>query len=89
MGGARQGGLIQTIDIAEQRALAVDLDGSYIFIQGPPGTGKTWTGGRPDHRADPARTTRRRRGDQPQGDPQPAGRGRRSRRAKKASGSPA
>jgi uncharacterized protein len=35
---------IQTIDIAEQRALTVELDSSHIFIQGPPGTGKTWTG---------------------------------------------
>jgi len=37
---------IQTIDIAEQRALTLSLDSSYLFIQGPPGTGKTWTGAR-------------------------------------------
>jgi uncharacterized protein len=44
--GRAPGDLIQTIDIGEQRALAVDLDRSYLFIQGPPGTGKTWTGAR-------------------------------------------
>jgi uncharacterized protein len=37
---------VQTIDVEEQRALALGLDGSYLFIQGPPGTGKTWTGAR-------------------------------------------
>ena len=37
---------IQTTDIAEQRALTLALDSSYLFIQGPPGTGKTWTGAR-------------------------------------------
>jgi uncharacterized protein len=44
--GCVQGGRVQTIDLAEQRALAAALDGSYLFIQGPPGTGKTWTGAR-------------------------------------------
>ena len=28
------------------KALALGLDGSYLFLQGPPGTGKTWTGAR-------------------------------------------
>ena len=36
--------IIQTTDLAAQRALTLALDGSYLFIQGPPGTGKTWTG---------------------------------------------
>lgn len=40
------GGVVQTIDVAAQRALAAGLDASYLFIQGPPGTGKTWTGAR-------------------------------------------
>ncbi len=40
------GGVVQTIDVAEQRALGAGLDASYLFIQGPPGTGKTWTGAR-------------------------------------------
>jgi uncharacterized protein len=43
-GGARA--TIQTMELAEQRALAASLDGSYLFVQGPPGTGKTWTGAR-------------------------------------------
>ena len=42
--GRDPGGAVQTIELAEQRVLAVALDGSYLFIQGPPGTGKTWTG---------------------------------------------
>jgi predicted RecB family nuclease len=37
---------IQTIDPSEMKALALSLDGSYLFLQGPPGTGKTWTGAR-------------------------------------------
>ena len=44
--GRTPGESIQTIDIAEQRALTLNLDASYLFIQGPPGTGKTWTGAR-------------------------------------------
>src|SRR5690242_20047560 len=44
--GREPGGVVQTIDIDAQRVLAVDLDGSYLFVQGPPGTGKTWTGAR-------------------------------------------
>lgn len=44
--GRPDGGVVQTIDLAEQRALALTLDSSYLFIQGPPGTGKTWTGAR-------------------------------------------
>ena len=41
-GGAR----LQTTDLEEMKALALGLDGSYLFIQGPPGSGKTWTGAR-------------------------------------------
>jgi uncharacterized protein len=44
--GRAPGAIVQTIDVEEQRALALGLDGSYLFIQGPPGTGKTWTGAR-------------------------------------------
>ncbi|HJU21169.1 MAG TPA: AAA domain-containing protein, partial [Casimicrobiaceae bacterium] len=44
--GRASGSVIQAPDIAEQRALTLDLDSSYLFIQGPPGTGKTWTGAR-------------------------------------------
>src|SRR5881396_774418 len=44
--GRAPGGIVQTIDIGEQRQLAAALDASYLFIQGPPGTGKTWTGAR-------------------------------------------
>jgi uncharacterized protein len=40
------GGVIQTLELAAQRTLVTDLEGSYLFIQGPPGTGKTWTGAR-------------------------------------------
>ena len=38
--------MVQTIDVAEQRALAAELHASYLVIQGPPGTGKTWRGAR-------------------------------------------
>ena len=44
--GRATGAVIQTTDLAEQRALTAALDQSYLFIQGPPGTGKTWTGAR-------------------------------------------
>jgi len=44
--GRSSGGRIQTTDPAEMKALALGLDGSYLFIQGPPGSGKTWTGAR-------------------------------------------
>ncbi|MEX2222792.1 MAG: TM0106 family RecB-like putative nuclease [Candidatus Rokuibacteriota bacterium] len=37
---------IQTTDLSAMKALALGLDGSYLFLQGPPGTGKTWTGAR-------------------------------------------
>src|SRR5947199_2080244 len=39
--GRAPGGVLQTLDLAEQRALVAKLDASYLFIQGPPGTGKT------------------------------------------------
>jgi predicted RecB family nuclease len=44
--GRAPGRVLQTLDLAEQRALVAELDASYLFIQGPPGTGKTWTGAR-------------------------------------------
>jgi uncharacterized protein len=37
---------LQTTDLEEMKALALGLDGSYLFVQGPPGTGKTWRGAR-------------------------------------------
>jgi uncharacterized protein len=37
---------VQTTDLDGMKALALGLDGSYLFLQGPPGTGKTWTGAR-------------------------------------------
>jgi uncharacterized protein len=37
---------VQTIDMAELRALAASLDGGALFVQGPPGTGKTYCGAR-------------------------------------------
>jgi uncharacterized protein len=46
LSGRASGGVVQTTDLAEQRALAAALEGSCLFIQGPPGTGKTWTGAR-------------------------------------------
>ncbi len=53
---------------------------SYLFIQGPPGSGKTYTGAQLI--LEPARRWQARRsgGQQPQGDPQPAARGRAVRR---------
>lgn len=44
--GLGAGGRLQTTDPVEMKALALGLDGSYLFVQGPPGTGKTWTGAR-------------------------------------------
>ena len=44
--GVTAGGRLQTTDLIEMKALALGLDGSYLFVQGPPGTGKTWTGAR-------------------------------------------
>lgn len=44
--GHTASGRIQTTDLTEMKALALGLDGSYLFVQGPPGTGKTWTGAR-------------------------------------------
>jgi uncharacterized protein len=44
--GLAAGGRVQTTDLAEMKAHALGLDGSYLFLQGPPGTGKTWTGAR-------------------------------------------
>jgi len=44
--GREPAGVVQTVDLPEQRVLVTALDGSYLFVQGPPGTGKTWTGAR-------------------------------------------
>jgi uncharacterized protein len=44
--GREPGGVVQTVDLAELRALVSGLHASYLFVQGPPGTGKTWTGAR-------------------------------------------
>jgi uncharacterized protein len=44
--GLLTGARLQTTDLGEMKALALGLDGSYLFVQGPPGTGKTWTGAR-------------------------------------------
>jgi len=44
--GLAVGGRVQTTDLAEMKAHALGLNGSYLFLQGPPGTGKTWTGAR-------------------------------------------
>jgi uncharacterized protein len=44
--GLGPNGRLQTISPSEIKALALGLDGSYLFVQGPPGTGKTWTGAR-------------------------------------------
>jgi len=44
--GLAAGARLQTTDLTEMKALALGLDGSYLFVQGPPGTGKTWTGAR-------------------------------------------
>ena len=38
------GELVQRLDIEEQRALALSLDGTYLYVQGPPGSGKTYRG---------------------------------------------
>jgi predicted RecB family nuclease len=40
------GAVVQRMDIGEQRALAVGLDQTYLFVQGPPGSGKTYRGAR-------------------------------------------
>jgi predicted RecB family nuclease len=42
----QRGARLQTIDLAEMRALVSALEDSYLFVQGPPGAGKTWTGAR-------------------------------------------
>jgi predicted RecB family nuclease len=44
--GRPAGARLQTTDLDEMKALALGLDGSYLFVQGPPGTGKTRTGAR-------------------------------------------
>ena len=67
---------IQTTDLDEMKALVLSLDGRHLVIQGPPGSGKTWTSGRLIAHLLDARQARRRRLDEPQGDPQPARRGR-------------
>ena len=66
--------------IDDLKRLAEGLDSSYLFIQGPPGSGKTWTGAQLIVHLIARGGSRRGGGDQPQGDPQPAARGRGSRR---------
>ncbi|HEY1308590.1 MAG TPA: TM0106 family RecB-like putative nuclease [Vicinamibacterales bacterium] len=44
--GRPTGGVLQTLDLDEQKRLVASLDSSYLFIQGPPGSGKTYTGAR-------------------------------------------
>jgi predicted RecB family nuclease len=44
--GRAPGGVVQTTDMQELRALARALEESTLVIQGPPGTGKTYTGAR-------------------------------------------
>lgn len=44
--GLPAGARLQTTNLTEKKALALGLEGSYLFLQGPPGTGKTWTGAR-------------------------------------------
>ncbi|MGE0446713.1 MAG: TM0106 family RecB-like putative nuclease, partial [Vicinamibacterales bacterium] len=46
LAGRAQGSRIQSVDLAEQKALVAALEDSYLFVQGPPGSGKTWTGAR-------------------------------------------
>jgi predicted RecB family nuclease len=38
------GATVQRAEIEEQRALAVSLDSTYLYVQGPPGSGKTYRG---------------------------------------------
>ena len=67
---------VQTTDLDEMKALVLSLDGRHLVIQGPPGSGKTWTSGRLIAHLLGAGQARRRRLDEPQGDPQAARRGR-------------
>ena len=76
---------VQTTDLEEMKELVRSLDGRHLVIQGPPGSGKTWTSGRLIADLIARGKTRRRRLDEPQGDPQPARR--RSRRRRPSSGS--
>ena len=71
---------VQTSDLDEMKELVLSLDGRHLVIQGPPGSGKTWTSRAADRAPAGARQARRRRLDEPQGDPQPARRGRGGRR---------
>ena len=74
---------VQTSELDEMKELVLSLDERHLVIQGPPGSGKTWTSGRLIAHLIDARQARRRRLDEPQGDPQSARRGRgRGRRAR-------
>jgi uncharacterized protein len=35
---------VQRLEIDEERALALSLEGTYLYVQGPPGSGKTYRG---------------------------------------------
>jgi predicted RecB family nuclease len=40
------GARVQRSELEEQQALALKLDGTYLYVQGPPGSGKTYRGAR-------------------------------------------
>ena len=80
--GARS---LQTTDLDEMKRLVLDLDRSHLVVQGPPGSGKTWTGARLIVHLLARGQARRRHRDEPQGDPQPALRGRARGRERRAS----
>ena len=74
---------VQTTDLDEMAELLLSLDGRHLVIQGPPGSGKTWTPDASSRALLEAGQARRRRLDEPQGDPQPASRGRRRRTSRR------
>ena len=67
---------MQTSELDELKALVLSLDGRHLVIQGPPGLGEDVDVGTADRASARARQACRRRLDEPQGDPQSAGRGR-------------
>ena len=72
----RSAATIQTTDLAEQRARAAALDDELPLHPGAARHRQDVDGRAAHHRSHPPRPARRRGGDQPQGDPQPARRGR-------------
>ena len=74
---------VQTSELDEMKELVLSLDERHLVIQGPPGLGEDVDVRPADRAPDRERQARRRRLDEPQGDPQPARRGRgRGRRAR-------